>query len=213
MRVSACGCSERARKKLPLGSAQGPLKGMATKTIKKIKTLKKSDEAKWPNQRNVLFKPDRLRYVRRKIVSEGCVFCTANKQGVKLKSLVLGVHGTAMVVLNKYPYNSGHLLILPRRHEANLLSLTEQENRDVQELLRSAVAALEDLYVPSGINIGLNLGAAAGAGIPGHLHWHVIPRWAGDVNFFPLIAQTKVVVETLARSYERLSPFFKNCKT
>lgn len=163
----------------------------------------------WPDERAVLFKPDRLKYVRKLIKPEGCVFCSAVSAGVGPESLLLYQDAHAIVIMNKYPYNTGHILVLPRRHTGDFLTLSEGEHRAVNQALSRTLQALEKTYAPAGYNVGLNLGAAAGAGIPEHLHYHVIPRWAGDTNFFPLIAETKVVVETLETSFARLLPFFK----
>lgn len=117
-----------------------------------------------------------------------------------------------MVVLNKYPYNNGHLLILPSRHVGEMEDLKEAEWSEIHFLLRESVRILKKVYQCAGLNVGMNLGAAGGAGIPDHLHYHVIPRWRGDTNFFPLIAETKVVVESLEDSYEKLSKHFKKLK-
>ncbi len=157
-----------------------------------------------------MFRPERLKYVRKIVKPEGCVFCSARENGPSAESLLVSVHGEAMLIMNKYPYNAGHLLILPKRHVGSFADLTAKEAADIFVLQQKALAALQDLYNPGGFNIGLNLGAVAGAGIPDHLHWHLIPRWPGDSNFFPLIAQTKVVIETLEQTYARLVPYFKS---
>ena len=167
--------------------------------------------AQFPKRHDVLFKPERKAYVRRvqsKDALEACVFCGALEAGPSFDSLLVYRDHHAMVVLNKFPYNNGHVLILPTRHVGDLLQLSEAESRSIQALLIKSVAALKDMYSPSGFNIGINLGAAAGAGIPQHLHWHVVPRWSGDTNFFPLLGGTKVVVETLELTYQRLLPYF-----
>lgn len=114
-----------------------------------------------------------------------------------------------MVVLNKFPYNSGHLLVLPRRHCGDLQKLSAEESADLWRVLNLTMEVLQSVYQPGGLNVGLNHGAVAGAGIPDHLHFHVIPRWAGDLNFFPLIAETKVVVESLEQSWDRLKIAFQ----
>jgi ATP adenylyltransferase len=163
----------------------------------------------WPVERKTLFNPERLRYVRKLIQPKGCVFCNAVKVGVRYKSLLLYKGKKAIIVLNKYPYNNGHLLVLPRRHCGEFLELSESEHSEINRCLQAAIAALKDAYSPKGFNVGLNLGSAAGAGIPEHLHYHVIPRWTGDTNFFALIADTKVVVETLEQTYRRLVPYFE----
>lgn len=167
----------------------------------------------WPMERDVLFRPDRFRYVRKLVKPKGCVFCHSSK-GKAPDFSRLCVYRTkhSMIILNKYPYNSGHLLVLPRRHCGSVLKLRPQEWRDLHETLRKAFAAIEKVYQPAGINMGLNHGAVAGAGIPEHLHFHLIPRWAGDLNFFPLVADTKVVIESLEQSFERYWNYFKKEK-
>lgn len=159
---------------------------------------------RWPMERDVFFRPDRLKYVRRLIPEDGCVFCLAAKERPSFETLCVYQTEHSMIVLNKYPYNSGHLLVLPRRHTSDLLELSDKEYVDLQECLRLSVQTLKEVYNPGGLNLGLNLGAVAGAGIPGHIHYHVIPRWAGDLNFFPLVAETKTVIENLETTFERL---------
>jgi ATP adenylyltransferase len=189
------------------GSAKNKaLKKSASKSVAK----KSKGEGRWPTERAVLFKPDRLKYVRKMIKPEGCVFCAASAKGVGAESLLLYRGEHAIIVMNKFPYNPGHVLILPRRHCGEFLELTDAEHTEINQMLRRVVAALKEVYNPAGFNVGLNLGAASGAGIPEHLHFHVVPRWSGDTNFFPLLAQTKVVVETLEQTFERLLPYFQN---
>lgn len=158
----------------------------------------------WPLERDVLFRPDRMKYVRKLIKPEGCVFCRAAQEAPSLETLCIYQSQHSMIVLNKFPYNSGHILVIPRRHCGDLLKLSEAEFRDLQDTIRLGMRALNEAYDPGGINLGLNHGAVAGAGIPEHLHYHLIPRWAGDLNFFPLIAETKVLVESLEQTYEKL---------
>lgn len=116
------------------------------------------------------------------------------------------VHRTAasVVVLNKFPYNNGHLLVAPHRHVGKLTDATPAELLDMQITLQEMVAVLERTMKPDGFNIGLNLGAAAGAGLPGHLHWHIVPRWNGDTNFMPIFTDTKVIVQALDALYDLL---------
>ena len=134
-----------------------------------------------------------------------CVFCALADVGPSAASGVIWVDAVSMCVLNAFPYGSGHLLILPLRHESHLSSLTEAEAVGVWATARRAVAALESAYNPGGINLGANLGEAAGAGIPAHLHLHALPRWAGDTNFMTSIAETRVLPESLATTWERVS--------
>ena len=197
-------------KKAAKGGKQLRSSRKAKPKAKSETNLKGSPEAKtgWPLHRHVFFRPERVKYVRKQIPVSGCVFCSALAKERSKDSLVLFSDDAVMVILNKYPYNTGHLLVLPRRHEGGLTDMTKDEVARVFEMAQRCVKFLGDAYKPSGFNIGLNLGAAAGAGIPEHLHMHVIPRWPGDTNFFPLIAQTKVVVETLEQTFERLLPYF-----
>lgn len=167
----------------------------------------KSD--KWPQKRNILRRPERLKYVKKMVQVKGCVFCEARDMGVQPESLCLFKNDLAMVVLNKYPYNSGHVMVLPTRHCGDLTELSDAEYKEVQRVLRWTVEIVKRVYRVDGLNIGLNMGAVAGAGIPDHLHWHVIPRWRGDTNFFPLIAETKVISETNEQCYEQYSQHFK----
>ncbi len=190
-------------------SSSAKNKAVKKPSAKPVKKKAKS-ASRWPTERAVLFKPDRLKYVRKMIKPEGCVFCAARAKGVGAESLLLYRGEHAIIVMNKFPYNPGHVLILPRRHCGEFLELTDAEHTEINKMLRRVVAALKEVYNPAGFNVGLNLGAASGAGIPEHLHFHVVPRWSGDTNFFPLLAQTKVVVETLEQTFERLLPYFQN---
>jgi ATP adenylyltransferase len=137
-----------------------------------------------------------------------CVFCTLLAEGLEGQPGPLLVGERAWVTLAKYPYNPGHLLVLPVRHEGELDGLADEETDELSRLLRRAVAVLREASQPHGFNVGLNLGRAAGAGIPAHLHWHVIPRWGGDSNFMPVVGHTRVLPELLAETYARLKPRF-----
>jgi ATP adenylyltransferase len=116
------------------------------------------------------------------------------------------VHRSAhsVVILNRFPYNNGHLLICPQRHQGELGGLSDAELLDLQQLLVRFMAILQKRMRPDGFNVGLNLGRAAGAGVPGHLHWHLVPRWQGDTNFMPVIADTRVLVQSLESLYDLL---------
>ena len=168
------------------------------------------DSDVWPLERDILFRPDRLKYVRRLIKNDGCVFCKAREMKMDFESLCVFKTKHSMIVLNKFPYNPGHLLVLPLNHCADLLQLSGDQYQDFFETVGIAHRALREVYKPGGINLGMNEGAVAGAGIPEHLHFHLIPRWSGDLNFFPLIAETKTVVESLDMTFERLSTYFRN---
>lgn len=163
----------------------------------------------WPTERDIMVRPERLKYVRKLLKVDGCVFCNSLKAGVKVRSLLLFKSKYAAVVMNKYPYNPGHLLIIPTRHIGEFEQLKAKELFELNELIQRSIKVLKEAYDPAGFNVGLNLGAAAGAGIPEHLHYHLVPRWKGDTNFFPLISETKVIVESLEQTFERLLPLFK----
>lgn len=134
-----------------------------------------------------------------------CIFCVVPDREPER---VLSASDLAYVVLNKFPYNPGHLLVVPRRHVGDLLALSGEENTQLQELLHRSVRALRDVSEPHGFNVGLNLGPVGGAGIPDHLHWHVVPRWGGDTNFMSVVGETRVLPQLLAETADRLRPAF-----
>jgi ATP adenylyltransferase len=154
-------------------------------------------------------RPERLNYVRGKKSSLSCVFCLASEKTPSFKSLCVFRSSHSMVVLNKYPYNSGHLLVIPRLHKGTLSELDDQAYLDLMMTLKKTEQVLRAVYNPDGMNIGLNQGKASGAGIPDHLHFHVIPRWSGDLNFFPLIAKSKILVEDVSVTYKKVAAAFK----
>ncbi len=164
--------------------------------------------AKWPQERAYMSRPERMKYVSKEIVTTECVFCESLIKGVSPKSLCIYQSQHAMVILNKFPYNSGHVMVLPKAHVGDLLDLPKEAYLELSLLLKKTIEIVKKEYHCEGVNVGLNMGAVAGAGIPQHSHWHVIPRWYGDTNFFPLIAETKVIPETLEQSYKRYQKHF-----
>jgi ATP adenylyltransferase len=135
----------------------------------------------------------------------GCVFCGLIAEDASAESGVVALSDGAACVLNAFPYGSGHLLILPLRHEASLSALSDEEATALWAMARTAVKAVEAAYSPDGVNLGANLGEAAGAGIPAHLHLHVLPRWKGDTNFMTSIGGTRVLPESLADTWEKVT--------
>ena len=133
-----------------------------------------------------------------------CPFCVPVEQAAELPGLLVHAGRLAYVTLNLYPYNNGHVLVLPYRHAADLDELRPDEAGELMSLVVQARAALHKAFAPDGYNVGMNLGSAAGAGIPGHLHFHVVPRWAGDTNFMPVTGDVKVMPETLDHTKRRL---------
>lgn len=162
---------------------------------------------------DILFRPDRMSYVKQGMgATDGCVFCKQRDEGVSFKTLVLYKGKLSMTLLNKYPYNGGHMLVLPTRHEGSLLKLSSEEYISVNILLKSSLSILKDVFNPDAVNIGVNMGVDAGAGLPDHLHYHIVPRWKGDTNFFPITANSKVLPSDLETVYSKLSPEFKDLK-
>ena len=140
--------------------------------------------------------------------SGGCVFCDHLAQGDDEAAHILFRGDHVFVLLNAYPYNTGHLMVAPLRHAGDVVELTESERSELMELTASSVDVIRTVMGAEGFNTGMNLGAAGGAGIPGHLHMHVVPRWPGDTNFMPVVGQTKVLPEMLADTYAKLRPAF-----
>jgi ATP adenylyltransferase len=136
-----------------------------------------------------------------------CIFCAA-VEGDRREWLTLGTTRFSVVMLNRYPYASGHLMVAPRRHTAALADLPADEHVDLAEAVRRTLGSLEGALRPQGFNVGMNLGACAGAGVVDHLHWHVVPRWPGDTNFMTTLADTRVIPQHLDETWERLRPAF-----
>lgn len=154
-----------------------------------------------------MWAPWRSEYITSDKANE-CIFCTATSKGPK-DGLVIFNGALSLVMLNKYPYNNGHLMISPVRHVSKLEELTPEESIDLFRLLRHSSATLTDVFKPEGFNIGMNVGKAAGAGVDGHIHIHVVPRWDGDTNFMPILSDVKVVSEHIEKTYTKLKPYFK----
>ena len=143
-----------------------------------------------------------------------CIFCFSRiAAAARRRLLVLHADPLALVMLNRYPYNNGHLLVAPRRHVATPELLTAAERGHLGELLAIAVKHLRAALNPDAINLGANLGRAAGAGFADHMHWHAVPRWSGDSNFMPVISSTRVLSQHLEQSFDLLAPHFKAIDT
>jgi ATP adenylyltransferase len=146
-------------------------------------------------------------YVTRSSEADACVFCVA-QESAEAGALIVHDGRAAYVILNLFPYNAGHLMVVPRRHVARLADLTQDELVEMAELTRAAEQALTEVYRPQGINVGMNLGRPAGAGVADHLHTHLVPRWTGDTNFMTIVAGVRVLPEELEQSAARLRPAF-----
>ncbi len=155
-----------------------------------------------------LWAPWRLEYITGG-KKEGCIFCDKPKEGNDKKNLILYKGETSFIIMNRYPYSNGHLMAVPYRHINNMSELDHKERLELMNLTTKCIEILKVMN-PDGFNIGMNLGTAGGAGIDDHLHFHIVPRWNGDTNFMPLIADVKVMPEYLEDTYETLSEQLKN---
>jgi len=155
-----------------------------------------------------LWTPWRMAYIKGEHSTGGCFLCDlpALDESNDRESLIVTRGDLAFVILNKFPYNSGHLIVAPYRHCANYEDISVEEHAEMAMLGQRSIAALEKAYRPEGYNIGINQGRAAGAGVPDHLHGHIVPRWAGDTNYMTTVGQTKVMPETLEETYAKLHP-------
>jgi ATP adenylyltransferase len=153
-----------------------------------------------------LWAPWRLSYIEKSIGEggESCIFVDLPAQSDDRRNTILYRGEHAFVMLNAYPYTSGHLMIAPYRHTAELSDLGDPTLLEVNQLVARAVGWLRSAYKPDGFNIGVNLGSAAGAGIPSHIHWHVVPRWGGDTNFMSTVGEVRVLPQSLEDTYDRI---------
>jgi ATP adenylyltransferase len=152
--------------------------------------------------------PWRINYILSK-KQKSCVFCIKKTRGYKKRHYILAESKHSFILLNKYPYTAGHLMVLPQRHISELMFLKNNEHIDFFNMLNFATKALKKAIKPDALNIGANLGKAAGSGIGEHLHFHIVARWNGDHNFMPVVSKTMVISEYLDDTYNRLSPYFK----
>jgi ATP adenylyltransferase len=157
-----------------------------------------------------LWSPWRLAYITGERSAEGCVFC--NAQTADAEPLIVHRGSTCFVILNLFPYNNGHLMVIPNRHIASLAAATAAELAELIELTRVSEIALTEAYAPHGLNMGINLGKPAGAGVLDHVHMHVVPRWNGDTNFMTVVGRTRVLAEELAVTAARLRPIFERLR-
>jgi ATP adenylyltransferase len=157
-----------------------------------------------------LWAPWRMEYIEtaKESQPDGCIFCSLPRAQADRDNLILWRGRRAFIILNKFPYNPGHLMVAPYMHTADLDVLEPDDLADLMLGVRRGIGCLRRAMTPDGYNIGINLGRVAGAGIPGHLHYHVVPRWDGDQNFMPVLAETKVIPQHLRRTYDQLARFF-----
>jgi ATP adenylyltransferase len=151
-----------------------------------------------------LWSPWRMKYIQNNEHSDECVFCMALQQTDGPGNLVVVRGDKAFVILNRYPYTSGHLMVVPYEHRAGLDELDAHIRAEIMELSNQAILVLQAVYRPQGFNLGMNIGEVAGAGIADHIHMHIVPRWGGDTNFMSSLADTRVLPESLADTYQRV---------
>jgi len=150
-----------------------------------------------------IFAPWRIRYIKMS-KEEGCIFCKFPKENKDKERLILFRGRKGFIIMNAYPYNPGHVMIVPYRHVPSLEDLTDDELLDLMKLTNIAIRAIRLVMNPDGFNVGINLGRVAGAGVEDHVHIHVVPRWNGDTNFMPVLADVKVISQALEEAYEEL---------
>jgi ATP adenylyltransferase len=157
---------------------------------------------------DVLWTPWRNAYVTAKGEPGACVLCRSVEQAAQEHSLVVHLAPLSFIVMNLYPYNAGHVMVAPRRHVGKLAEATPAELSEMMALTRRLEAVMAEVYRPDGLNVGMNLGRAAGAGVPDHIHLHVVPRWAGDTNYMTVAGQTRVIPEDPVEAAARLRTHF-----
>ena len=155
-----------------------------------------------------LWSPWRMEYIENNNKEEGCVFCVAQAMTDSAENLIAYRGKLAYVILNRYPYTSGHLMVIPFEHKPNLEELDPETRAEMMELTSRCTAVLKNIYKPQGFNVGVNIGEAAGAGVLGHVHIHIVPRWKGDTNFMSSVGETRVLPEALEDTYLRVKKEF-----
>ncbi|MEN6521916.1 MAG: HIT domain-containing protein [Armatimonadota bacterium] len=151
-----------------------------------------------------IWAPWRVQYIMAE-KEDGCIFCDKPKQNKDKENYILHRGEHALIMLNAYPYNNGHLMVAPYRHVADISDLTDDELLSIMHLVSLGKQALAKTFSPDGYNIGINMGKTAGAGIADHIHVHIVPRWNGDTNFMPVIADTKVMPQALSHTFDQIS--------
>jgi len=153
-----------------------------------------------------LWAPWRLKYIENADKAEGCIFCEFPTRDIieDETNLIVYRGASAFIILNAFPYSNGHLMVVPFRHSANLADYSDEEMLEVMHLTRLSISLLKRAFNPNGFNLGVNMGRVAGAGIADHLHWHIVPRWNGDTNFMPVLADVRVIPESLSVVFTRL---------
>lgn len=158
---------------------------------------------------NRIWSPWRMAYIENHEKENGCVFCSAQTKADSAENLIAFRGKNAYVILNRYPYTSGHLMVVPFEHKPNLEELDPETRAEIMELTSRCMTVLREIHQPQGFNMGANIGKAAGAGIAGHVHIHIVPRWAGDTNFMSTLGETRVLPEVLEDTYQKVKEVFE----
>jgi ATP adenylyltransferase len=163
------------------------------------------------NGMKVLWAPWRMGYILAENKADGCIFCPGTDRSADPERLILHVGPRTMVVMNRFPYNNGHLLVAPVKHVSSLERLNQDEMLGLLLMVRKSIEILKQVMKPDGFNVGLNLGHVAGAGMENHMHFHIVPRWKGDTNFMTVIEDVRVIPEHIQATYAKLVPLFQKC--
>ncbi|MFC1884642.1 HIT domain-containing protein [Thermodesulfobacteriota bacterium] len=160
----------------------------------------------------VLWAPWRMEYILSEKNEAGCIFCAGDDRSQDSERLILHVGALSLVMMNRYPYINGHLLVAPLRHIPDLESLSEEEAKDLMKTVSFSIGVLKKVIRPEGFNVGLNLGRVAGAGVEEHMHFHIVPRWNGDTNYMTVLGEVRVVPDHIESTFQKLSPYFTDLK-
>jgi ATP adenylyltransferase len=161
----------------------------------------------------VLWAPWRMEYILSNNKDEACIFCPGDNRDNDEERLILYVGSLTMVIMNKYPYVNGHLLVAPIRHLSGLEKMTDEETLELLTMVKKTIGVLKKVMNPEGFNVGLNLGKVAGAGVEEHMHFHIVPRWNGDTNYMTAIGDVRVIPQHIIETYSTLKPFFNDIWT
>ena len=157
----------------------------------------------------VLWAPWRMEYILSEEKGGSCIFCPGDDRAQDEERLILYVGSLSMVMMNRFPYNNGHLLVAPIKHVKGLEDLSQEETLDILLMVRRSISILKEIMDPEGFNVGLNLGRVAGAGMEEHMHFHIVPRWNGDNNYMTVVGEVRVIPEHINETYGRLRPYFE----
>ena len=161
----------------------------------------------------VLWAPWRMEYILSDQKKGGCIFCPGTDRNRDEERLILHTSPMTVVLMNRYPYINGHLLVAPSGHVPDLESLSDEEGLELLAMVRRSIGILKKVMHPEGFNVGLNLGRVAGAGVEEHMHFHIVPRWSGDTNYMTVFGEVRVIPEHIEETYRKLLPHFKSVRS